>query len=240
MPPANHGDDSLRAGRIGGRVRRVRARIAEACARTGRDPSEVTLVAVAKGRSAPEVRAAIAAGVADIGESYAQDAEPKVAEVGLDTCRWHFVGHLQRNKVRQVLQYAAWVHSIDSVALAREVSSRAHALGKCVQCLVEVNVAGETAKHGVDTASAPALCAEASELEHIELVGLMTVAPWTSNPEEVRWVFAALRELSEQCRERGLPMTHLSMGMTGDFEIGVEEGATLVRIGTAIFGPRDV
>jgi hypothetical protein len=213
--------------------------MAEACRRAGRDPGEVTLVAVAKGRSAAAVEAAIAAGVTDIGESYAQDAEPKVAEIGLCRCRWHFVGHLQRNKVRQVLGYAEWIHSIASVALAREVSSRAGALGKRAKCLVEVNVAGEASKHGVAVDAAPALCEEAFALPHLELAGLMTVAPWAADPEHVRWVFAALRKMLDGCRARGMDMAHLSMGMTGDFEVAIEEGATMVRIGTAIFGPRD-
>lgn len=215
-------------------VAAVRARIAEACARTGRDPSDVTLVAVSKGHSADLVRAAVEAGCADLGENRAQELLPKAFEAGTDP-RWHFIGHLQRNKVREVLPHIVALHSLDSLDLVREIERRADALGAAttLPCYLEVNVAGEAQKQGIAPSALPELLRAAEACEVIEVRGLMTVAPHLGAPEAVRPVFRALRELAQAHGLAGL-----SMGMTEDYSIAIEEGATVVRVGRAIFGAR--
>jgi pyridoxal phosphate enzyme (YggS family) len=219
---------------IAANVAAVRARIAEACARAGRDPSEVTLVAVSKGHPADLVRAAIEAGCTDLGENRAQELLPKA----LDTRggpQWHFIGHLQRNKVRDVLPHIVALHSLDSLELVREIERRADALGAATRlpCYLEVNVAGEAQKQGIAPESVTELLRAAQACEVIEVRGLMTVAPHLGEPEAVRSVFRALRELAQAHGLAGL-----SMGMTEDYSVAIEEGATVVRVGRAIFGAR--
>lgn len=211
----------------------VRARIAAACDRAGRDPARVTLVAVTKTHAAAVVADAFAAGLRDFGENRVQEALPKISE--LSACgmrpRWHLVGHLQTNKVPAAIEAFDILHGIDSERLAEVISRRA---ARPVTVLLEVNVAGEQAKHGVAPADAPAIAARIGGMPNLRLAGLMTVAPQVDDPEDVRPVFRRLRELRDAI---GLP--ELSMGMTDDFEVAVEEGATMVRIGRAMFGPRD-
>lgn len=222
----------------------VRARIAEACGRAGRDPASVTLVAVSKGHPLALVRAALEAGCADLGENRAQELLPKAvdaASMGLalpsrrPQLRWHFIGHLQRNKVRDVLPHIAALHSLDSAGLLKELGRRAGGLDAAapLPCYLEVNVAGEAQKQGVTPEALPGLLRAAQACEAIEVRGLMTVAPHLGDPERVRPVFHALRALAQAYGLDGL-----SMGMTEDYTVAIEEGATVVRVGRAIFGAR--
>ncbi|TAJ17203.1 MAG: YggS family pyridoxal phosphate-dependent enzyme [Dehalococcoidia bacterium] len=224
---------------IAANVAAVRARIVEACERAGRDRSEVTLIAVSKGHPAALVRAAIEAGCVDLGENRAQELLPKAVEAGsaprVPQHRWHFIGHLQRNKVRDVLPHIDALHSLDSVGLVQEIGRRGKALGAAtpLPCYLEVNVAGEAQKQGISPDALPELLRAARACEVIEVRGLMTVAPHLGDPEAVRPVFRALRELAQAHGLAGL-----SMGMTEDYSVAIEEGATVVRVGRAIFGAR--
>ncbi len=226
------------AGGIGERLAAVRDRMVRACERSGRDPGEVRLIAVSKGQPAEAVIEALVAGQVDFGENRVQEALGKMAGVveatnerGLPRPVWHLIGHLQSNKVRAVAGGGfAILHGIDSLRLL-EMVDRAAAPVQPV--LLEVNVAGEATKFGVAPEQVGAIVARARELAGVRLCGLMTVAPRVADPEEVRPVFRALRELAER---HGL--AELSMGMTDDFEVAIEEGATMVRIGRALFGER--
>lgn len=219
--------------RIAANAAVVRARIAGACERAGRDPARVTLVAVTKTHDAAVAVEAFTAGLRDFGENRVQEALPKIAALsasGMRPC-WHLIGHLQTNKVPAAIEAFDILHGIDSERLAEAISRRATRL---VTVLLEVNVAGEQAKHGVAPVDATAIAARIGRMPNLRLVGLMTVAPQADDPEDVRPVFRQLRELRDAI---GLP--ELSMGMTDDFEVAVEEGATMVRIGRALFGPRE-
>lgn len=221
---------------VASRIVGIRASIAQACERAGRDPEDVTLIGVTKTFTVESVADAMAAGLADFGENRAQELLPKVeeaAERGLKP-RWHFIGHLQRNKVRDVLPHIATLHSLDSERLAAEIEDEgAHRAAGPLPCYVEVNVSGEESKQGIAPEAVAGLLAKAAACAHIEVIGLMTVAPQSSNSEDVRPVFRRLRELAEA---HGL--TGLSMGMSEDYLVAVEEGATAVRVGRALFGPR--
>jgi len=219
---------------------RIRARIAAAAERAGRDPADVTLIAVTKGVDAATIAQAVAAGVADIGENRIQEARAKFPEVPAEVRR-HMIGHLQTNKVRHCLDLFDVVHSLDRLSLAQAISRRAQFAGKDVPVLVQVNVAGEDTKHGLAPAEVLPFVRTVAELPGLAVRGLMTMAPWTDDPETVRPVFRELRRLAEQVAEagiRGVSMEWLSMGMSNDFEVAVEEGSTMVRIGSALFGPR--
>lgn len=218
------------------RVAEVRARIADAAARAGRHPDEVTLVAVTKGVPPDRIRAAVAAGLTELGESRVQEAAAKIRTLG-PVARWHLVGHLQRNKVRQAARLFSCIHAVDRPDLARELDRR---LERDLAVLLQVNVAGEPQKFGVPPAALPILAAAVAGCARLRVVGLMTIAPLVDDPELVRPVFSRLRVLRDELNQQGLlpePLHHLSMGMSDDFEVAVEEGATLVRIGRAIFGP---
>jgi len=214
--------------------------VAAACERTGRNPAEVTIVGVSKTHPLETVAAAAAAGMMQLGENRAQEFVPKAAEAaaaGLEA-RWHFIGQLQRNKVRQVLPYLSVLHSVDSERLIEEITRRWEsgvrpASGERLRCYVEVNVAGEAQKHGSAAGGLAALLRAAAASQAIEVSGLMTVAPQVNDPEDARPVFRELRELAAA---HGL--SGLSMGMTEDYGVAIEEGATVVRIGRAIFGER--
>lgn len=222
------------------RLDEVRATIARACERSGRDPLSVRLVGVSKTHGLEAVRDAVAAGLEDFGENRAGELVPKAlaaAEAGLRPT-WHFISHLQRNKVREVLPHIDTLHSLDSVRLLDEVTARHAGLypegwAPVLLCYIEVNVGGEAQKQGIAPAELPALLAAASRARGIEVAGLMTVAPRVEDAEQVRPVFRALRELAAA---HGLP--GLSMGMTDDYAVAIEEGATVVRVGRAIFGER--
>ena len=211
--------------------------MAAACERAGRPPDAVRLVAVVKTVEPEVVRALQAVGVMDVGENRVQEARRKHEALGGTLgLRWHMIGHLQTNKVRHALRLFEMFHSVDSVRLAEALDQRAAHEGKAVPVLLQCNTSGEESKSGVGPAQLRKLLDAVLPLEHVRVKGLMTMAPFVDDPETVRPCFAALRELADKARAAtGLPMPHLSMGMTQDFEVAIEEGATLVRIGSALF-----
>ncbi|MDH7504455.1 MAG: YggS family pyridoxal phosphate-dependent enzyme [Verrucomicrobiota bacterium] len=219
-------------------LKALQDRIANACARAGRDPASVALVAVSKGHPPETVCAAADLGVTVFGENRVQEAKAKIP-LCPGRLKWHMVGHLQTNKVRDALALFDMIHSVDSLHLATEINKAAERLSRFVPILLEVNVAGESTKYGYNPDKLLAELPMLNALPRLEIRGLMTMAPWTPDPERVRPVFRRLRELKGKCEEvLGAPMEHLSMGMSGDFEVAIEEGATMVRIGTALFGER--
>lgn len=224
---------------VAARLAAVRARVDAAAARAGRDPSAVAVVAVSKRHPAAAIDEAARAGQRLFGENYAQELADKRGQVTAPV-DWHFIGHLQRNKAKLVVGQVALIHGVDSARLLEAISARAEAQGIAQPVLLEVNVGGEAQKSGISPAEAPALCARARELPGVELAGLMTMPPLADELERSRTPFAALRELRDRLASGDQPLPQLSMGTTGDFEVAVEEGATLVRVGTAIFGPRPV
>jgi pyridoxal phosphate enzyme (YggS family) len=235
------------------RVQAVRERLGAACARSGRSPADVTLVAATKTRSAAELAAAIQAGISDLGENYAQELLAKRAaldSLGGFSVSWHMIGHLQRNKVKYLVsgdargRALALIHSVDNLPLAQEIDRRAAedgSVGYRQPVLLEVNIAGEDSKTGVAPAQVAVLAAQVAALPHVDLQGLMCLPPYGPDPEDSRPHFRALADLAAALAQSGLPpgtLRHLSMGMSGDYEVAVEEGATLVRLGTVLFGPR--
>lgn len=213
-------------------------RMGEACARSGREPGEVRLVAVSKTFSADRIREALAAGQLLLGENRVQEALQKIPLLG-PGATWHLIGHLQRNKVRHATGVFELIHSVDSLRLAQEIDRRAAEVGGNQQILVQVNLSHETTKFGVAEGELPALLDGIVEMPSLRLRGLMTIPPPAESPEDSRRWFAGMRELQSGWSARlGIPLTELSMGMTDDFEVAVEEGATLVRVGRAIFGER--
>jgi pyridoxal phosphate enzyme (YggS family) len=219
----------------------VRSRIAEAARRAGRDPSSVTLIAVSKTFDVGHVRAAWEAGQRDFGENKVQEAELKMAETaGLDGARWHLIGHLQSNKARKTSAFAA-IHSIDSLDLLRRVDAAAAERGTRPDVLIQADLAGEESKFGAPERDVEQIARAALESRAVRLAGLMLLPPWNENQEETRPWFVRLRALRDRLIGAGIPdssLAHLSMGMSHDFEAAIEEGATIVRIGTAIFGKR--
>jgi PLP dependent protein len=216
----------------------VRAAMAAAARRAGRDPGAVRLVAVSKTVDLERLQAAIAAGHDLFGENYLQEARDKIAALGRRV-GWHLVGHLQSNKARGAVELFDLIHAVDRLRLALALDAAAARMGKVQDILIQVNQGGEATKSGVAPAAAPALLQEVSRLPHLRILGLMTMPPWFPDPETSRPYFRALRELRDQLQDlTGLPLPELSMGMSGDFAVAVEEGATLVRVGTAIFGER--
>jgi len=215
----------------------VRRRMAAACARAGRSTDDILLVAVVKTVGIEVVRALAALGVTDVGENRVAEAARKQDDLGGTLgLTWHMIGHLQRRKVRDALPLFARIDSVDSLRLAREIDKRAAAQAATVPILLECNVSGESSKYGLSAADLPAALDALSPLPHLHVEGLMTMAPFVDDAETVRPLFAALRALAEQARTRtGLPLPHLSMGMTQDFEVAIEEGATMVRVGSALY-----
>jgi len=221
-------------------IQRVRERIARACQRVGRSPDEVTLVAVSKGFSPEAIRQAVDAGIQKVGENRVQEAEPKIRTLGR-ICEWHMVGHLQTNKVRRALELFDVVQSLDRMHLAEELQRRAQQLDRRVPALVEVNTSGEATKHGFLPAETVAAVRALAQYDRLQIRGLMTIGALTEDSERIRRCFRTLRELRRVIEDEGIDgvsMEVLSMGMTDDFEIAVEEGSTMVRIGRAIFGER--
>jgi len=219
---------------IAANLRDVRTRMAAACERSGRSRRDITLVGISKTHPAGAVAEAYAAGLHDFGENRIQEAAAKIIALRAQgvTPRWHLVGHLQRNKVPAALDLFDILHSVDSEQLAVALDVRAE---HPVKVLVEVNVAGEETKHGLAPAEVPGFVRNLGRFPNIDVLGLMTVAPYVDDPEDVRGVFRELRRLRDR-----LGLRELSMGMSGDFEVAIEEGSTLVRVGRAIFGPRAV
>jgi PLP dependent protein len=222
------------------RVAAAEERIEAARARSGRrDP--VTLVAVTKTLPATVIETARDAGVTDVGENRVQELEEKVGDVGREAVRWHLIGHLQRNKARRAIPHFDLLHSLDSVRLARQLSQDAEQLGREVMALVQVNTSGEESKFGFAPDVAIEAIGEMGELPGLRLVGLMTMAPFVAEEAVLRRTFAGARRLWEEAERQvgGFEARHLSMGMSNDFEVAVEEGSTLVRLGTVLFGERD-
>ncbi len=218
----------------------VENRIKEACKRCGRDRSEVTLIAVSKTKPADMVREAYQWGIRDFGENKVQEICDKYEQLPRDI-RWHMIGHLQRNKVKQVIDKAVLIHSVDSVRLAEQIEEEAAKKEICVDILLEVNVADEESKFGFRLEETEQAIRDISVFPHISIKGLMTIAPFVENSEQNRPVFKELNQFYVDMQRKNIDnvnMNMLSMGMTGDYEIAIEEGATLVRVGTGIFGTR--
>ena len=216
----------------------LRERIDAACGRVDRDPASVAVVAVSKNQPPEVVNAAAELGLNLFGENRVQEARAKIGRCP-GTLRWQLIGHLQSNKCRDAVHFFEMIQSVDSLNLAREIDKWAAKAAKTMPVLLEVNVAGESAKFGFRPDQLLTDLEAVNALPRIEVQGLMTMAPWTPDPEKARLVFRRLREVKEQCEEiLEAPLNHLSMGMSGDFEPAIEEGATMIRIGSALFGAR--
>lgn len=219
----------------------VRKHIEDACRRAGRNPEEVTLIAVSKTKPVPMLMEAYDAGARDFGENKVQEILNKKPELPEDI-RWHMIGHLQRNKVHQVIDKAVLIHSVDSLRLAQQIEDDAAKLGLDVDILLEVNVAREESKYGFLMEEVEDAIMQIKDFPHVHIKGLMTIAPFVDNPETNRPVFARLRKLSvdiDAKKVNNITMSILSMGMTNDYQVAIEEGATMVRVGTGIFGARN-
>ena len=237
---------------------RVVERIEKAARRVGRDPREIRLVAVSKTVDAPRIKEAIESGVSILGENYVQEAQKKIEEIGRPACTepasrslaegrrfgegrpvaWHFIGHLQSNKAKYAVRLFDMIHSLDSLPLAEELNRRAEQAGRAMKVMIEVNLSGEMTKFGAEEESVLNLAKRILDLNRLSLEGLMTMPPYFDLPEMSRPYYIGLREMKEKMVKEGIPMKELSMGMSNDFEIAIEEGATYIRVGTAIFGTR--
>ncbi len=213
-------------------------RIEAATLRSGRQAGQVTLLAVTKTVSAERIREAAALGLTLIGENRVQEAWAKFPLLSDLPLSWHLIGHLQSNKVKRALHFATLIESVDSLRIAREIDREAAALGKRIECFLEVNTSGESQKFGVAPDEAEALAGEIANLPHLHLTGLMTIGALSADSQRIRSCFRTLRRLQERLNAAGSGITRLSMGMSDDFEIAIEEGATLVRLGRALFGER--
>ena len=217
----------------------VRERISRAIHKSGREPDSARLITVSKQISVDRIEEARAAGAVVFGENKIQEAIPKIEQVGAEGISWHFIGHLQKNKVKFLDERFELIHSVDSFELAEKIAKHYHSENRVQRILLQVNVSGEAAKFGMEPKELEKQMAEFFQLQGIQVEGLMTIPPFDSDPENSRRYFSRLRELREQYEKQNeLPLNELSMGMSNDFEVAVEEGATLVRVGTAIFGPR--
>ena len=219
----------------------VEKKIRQACEKAGRDRSEVTLVAVSKTKPIPDLEEAYKEGIRIFGENKVQELTDKYEQMPEDI-QWHMIGHLQRNKVKYIVGKVALIHSVDSYRLAEEISIQAKKHNTIVPILVEVNIAHEESKFGISEEDAILLVKEISELENIRIMGLMTIAPYVENPEDNRMYFRKIKELSVDINSKNIDnvsMEIISMGMTGDYEVAIEEGATMIRVGTGIFGARN-
>jgi hypothetical protein len=226
---------------IGANLRSIRERIGAACSRCGRDPLSVCLIGVSKTVPASLIRAGVEAGLTVLGENYVQEARSKMEELSDLAISWHFIGHLQSNKARMAVESFDWVHTVDRVSLARELDRQAHRKGRRMPVLLEINVGGEASKSGVPVQEAISLYEMVSSLDGLAVRGLMALPPYEDDPEQARPYFRKLRELLEQLRgaaKTPAELKELSMGMSHDFEVAIEEGATMVRVGTALFGRR--
>jgi len=216
---------------------KVREKIEKAARKIGRDPNEIKLVAVSKTVETARIKEAIEAGVSILGENYVQEAQKKIEEIGRPVS-WHFIGHLQSNKAKYAVRLFDMIHSVDSLPLAEELNRRAEQANQVIKVMAEVNLSKEATKFGTDEEMVLNLAKRIQNLTHLSLEGLMTMPPYFDSKELSRPYYIALRELKERMIKEGIPMKELSMGMSNDFEIAIEEGATYVRVGTAIFGPR--
>jgi hypothetical protein len=223
---------------LAAQLQTVRQRIAAACARSGRDPAAVTLLAVSKNQPPETIRAAAAAGLSLFGENRVQEARSKISQCP-GPLRWHLIGHLQSNKCRDAVSLFDMIQSVDSLPLAVEINKWAGHFARTMPVLLEANIAGESSKFGASPEQLLAVLPQINSLPRLEIHGLMTLAPFAPDPERARPVFRRLRELKAECEQiLGAPLPDMSMGMTGDFEVAIEEGATIIRLGSALFGPR--
>jgi pyridoxal phosphate enzyme (YggS family) len=218
-------------------LQRIRERMESAARRAGRDPKDVRLVAVSKTVEVERIREAIDAGVTILGENYVQEAQKKIEQIGKPVS-WHFIGHLQSNKAKYAVNLFEAIHSVDSPSLAQELDRRAERADVRMKVMIEVNLSGETTKFGTEEEKVFQLARRMGELKHLSLEGLMTMPPYVEEPEINRPYFSQLRNLKEKMGKEGIVLRELSMGMSNDFEVAIEEGATYVRVGTAIFGAR--
>lgn len=221
-------------------IKNIKHRIAVACQKVSRKPEDITLLAVTKMFDTASIREVVAAGIFDIGENYVQELREKHNQVPDQHIRWHFIGHLQSNKIKYIADWIYMIHSVDSHELGKQLSKWMMKIQKEINILVEVNTSGENSKFGVSIESAPILIKDLSKLPNINVAGLMTMGPFLPDPEDCRPSFRRLRELKEHLENEGYSLPILSMGMTSDFEVAIEEGATIIRIGTAIFGTRTI
>lgn len=227
-------------GELRERIEDVRSRIAKALCHAGREGEHVRLIAVTKTVPVERIRQAIEYGVRDLGENRIQEAEGKIPHLPREVC-WHFIGHLQSNKVRKAVAWFDWIQSVDHLSLAERLNRVAAEVGRTIPVLIQVALGGEPTKHGVAPDDLFEFARAVARLPHLDVRGLMTIPPFFEDPEKVRPFFRKLAELRRQVNDRAIfpqPLTELSMGMSHDFEIAIEEGATMVRIGTAIFGER--
>ena len=219
----------------------IQKAIRSAAEKYGRDPDSVKLVAVSKTKPSGDIQAAIKAGADIFGENYIQEAKCKIETLSEFPVSWHFIGHLQSNKAKTAVALFDLIHTVDSMKLAQEINKHAEHINKCQKILIQVNIAKEAAKSGIAKENVLSLIENISKLDHISIRGLMTMPPYSIDPEKARLYFRSLSSLAKEIKQAGIPkafMAELSMGMTRDFQIAIEEGATLVRIGTAIFGKR--
>lgn len=219
----------------------VEKRVQAACDRAGRARDEVTLIAVSKTKPVSDIEEVLTTGILDYGENKVQELSDKY-ELLPKNIRWHMIGHLQRNKVKYLIGKVVLIHSVDSLRLAEQIEHEAAKADVVMPVLIEVNVAEEESKFGTTSAAATQLVEEVAKLPHIKVKGLMTIAPFTDNPEDNRIYFRKLKQLSVDIKSKNIDnvdMDELSMGMTGDYEVAIEEGATMVRVGTGIFGERN-
>ena len=221
----------------------VYKRISHAAMRAGRAPDEVKLIAVTKTVTVEQIRDAVYAGLRIFGENRVQEAQKKVMSDELrvmnERLEWHLIGHLQRNKAKYAVQLFDLIHSVDSVELAREIGKHSERTGKVQRVLVEVKLSPEETKYGVDERNLMPVLAEVASMKYLLLRGLMAIPPFSDNPEDARRYFRRLRELRDAAQDCGIPLPELSMGMSNDFEVAIEEGATMVRVGSALFGERE-
>ncbi len=226
---------------VAGNLEELRRRIEAASRRVGRDPQDVKLIGVSKTVPAERIREAAAAGLRRFGENYVQEASRKIEALGDLSVEWHFIGHLQTNKAKQAVGRFHWIHTVDRLSLAREIDKRCNAVGKPLPVLIQVHLGDEETKGGVSPEDLENLFDAVQTMEWLEVRGLMAIPPFLENPEAVRPFFRDLRRWLDRLRQKALhpeKLTELSMGMSHDFEVAIEEGATFVRVGTAIFGPR--
>ncbi|MBN2374278.1 YggS family pyridoxal phosphate-dependent enzyme [bacterium] len=218
----------------------VKDRICKAAFQAGRNPEDILLIAVTKNVEADAIKAGIEAGLTDFGENRIQEAEGKIPELGHDV-KWHFIGHLQTNKVRKAVELFDIIHSVDSLHLASEIEKRASVAGKCLPALLQVDLGGEDTKSGFSREGILEVLDQVAGFDHIRIKGLMTIPPWSEDPEGSRQYFRDLAALKEEIFSMHIPginMEHLSMGMSHDFDIAIQEGADMIRVGTALFGAR--
>jgi len=221
-------------------IRYIKNQIRETALGCGRDPESITLIGVSKRKSAPTVSMALEAGSTDLGENYIQEAVDKIDTLGKTSACWHFIGHLQSNKARFAVQYFDYIHTVDKVKLAREINKQAAKIGKVQKILLQINIAKEDTKSGASAKEAISLAREFEEFENLSLEGLMCMPPYFSDPEDARTYFKQLVLIQGELHGVGMEkIKHLSMGMSNDFKVAIEEGSTMVRVGTAIFGSRD-